>query len=189
MDDRSTGEILAEFGPDGEAVVRELLPRVYQELRQLAAAHLGEERAGHTLQPTALVHEVYVRLSGAPAGPITDRAHFFRLASKVMRQILVDHARARAADKRGGGRPMLTLDASMWHHSGAPVDLLSLDDAMCRLEQMDKRMARLVELRFYGGLSEDEAADALSISRTQAAREWRTARAWLASELQPGSGA
>jgi RNA polymerase sigma-70 factor (ECF subfamily) len=159
------------------------MPKVYDELRQLAAVHLRDDRPGHTLAPTALVHEAYVRLAESPAAGIGGRVHFFRLASKVMRQVLVDHARARNAAKRQGGRQRVTLDGGLLPDEQSAVDFLALEDAMVRLEAMSERMARLVELRFFGGLTEEEAADALEISRTQAARDWRTAKAWLASEL------
>jgi len=199
MDDRSITRLLAELGQNNDEAIRELMPRVYGELRRLASTHLREDRAGHTLQPTALVNEAYVRLAETPADGIQGRVHFFRLASKVMRQVLVDHARARAAAKRGGpgsaggpggagghagkGAHRITLDGALLEAPEEGVDLLMMEEALTKLEALDERMARLVELRFFGGLLEAEAAEALGISRTQAARVWRTARAWLASEL------
>lgn len=183
LNEHSITQLLAEIGPGDQSAIRSLLPKVYDELRSLAATHLRDDRPGHTLEPTALVHEAYVRLAETPAGGIHGRVHFFRLASKVMRQVLVDHARARNAAKRLGGRQRITLDGARLEDLRPEVDLIALEDAMVKLEAMDERKARLVELRFFGGLTEEEAAGALGISRTQAAREWRTARAWLASEL------
>lgn len=183
---QSVSEILAGFAAGDRDAIEALLPRVYAELRRLAAVHLRSDRAGHTLQPTALVHEAYIRLADGAGAEVTGRLHFFRLASKLMRQILVDHARAHDAQKRGGDAARLTLDAAHAAAHEESIDLLSLEDALERLEKFSPRKAQLVELRFFGGLSEEQAADALGISRTQASREWRTARAWLADELGDG---
>lgn len=183
MDDHTITQLLAEMGQSENAGIRALMPKVYDELRRLATTHLNDDRPGHTLQPTALVNEVYVRLADKSLDQIQGRVHFFRLASKVMRQVLIDHARARDAAKRGGGNRKLTLDGAMLADHEPGVDILVLEEALRRLEIMDERMAQLVELRFFGGLSEQEAAEVLGISRTQASRNWRTARAWLASEL------
>lgn len=183
MEEDTITQILAGMGQGDDDAMRALMPRVYGELRRLAATHLGDDRRGHTLQPTALVNEAFVRLADTPSDQIAGRVHFFRLASKVMRQVLIDHARARDAAKRGGDRQRVTLDGGQLADHEPGVDLLALEGALCKLEEMDPRMAHLVELRFFGGLSEQEAAGALDISRTQAARDWRTARAWLASEL------
>lgn len=188
LDSRSVTRILADFG-SGEAAARELLPLVYDELRRLAATHFAAENAGHTLQPTALVNEAFLRMVDNDGIRVTNRSHFFRLASKVMRQILVDHARGKEALKRGGGAERITLDDSFPGPKGPDVNLLDLEAALERLTSFSPGKARLVELRFFGGLSIEEAADALSISRTQAAREWRTARAWLADELGMGADA
>jgi RNA polymerase sigma factor (TIGR02999 family) len=185
LDQNSVTRILSDFGSGDQPVVGDLLPAVYGELRRLAAQHLGDERPSHTLQPTALVNEAYLRLADQPRVKLTSRAHFFRLASKVMRQILVDHARARAAAKRGGSAERITLIDSLVSQDGPDIDLLSLEEALARLGVLSPGKARLVELRFFGGLSIEEAADVLDISRTQATREWRTARAWLADELNP----
>lgn len=185
LDSTRVAQLLAGIGPD-DSSARELLPLVYDELRRLAAVHLEGERPTHTLQPTALVNEAYLRLAGATPVRVTDRRHFFRLASKVMRQVLVDHARAKAADRRGGNAEPVTLAGDAEFLSRAPIDLLLLEEAMGRLGEMSPQKARLVELRFFGGLSIEEAADALDISRTQVTREWRTARAWLADELRGG---
>lgn len=185
LDDQSISRILGDFAGGEEAAVRALLPKVYGELRRLAAAHLRHDRAGHTLQPTALVHEAYIRLSTGAATDITGRQHFYRLASKVMRQILVDHARAKDSLKRGGGHDRVTLGTDAWGEDrGDTVDVMALDEALLRLEGMSPEKARLVELRFFGGLSEEQAAEALGISRTEASRQWRVARTWLADELR-----
>lgn len=189
LDDQSVTRILGDFAAGDASAVRSLLPKVYGELRRLAATHFADERNSHTLQPTALVNEAYLRLADEPALHVTSRAHFFRLASKVMRQILIDHARARDALKRGGAGDRFTLADSMLMPAGAPIDLLAIDEALLRLAALSPEKARLVELRFFGGLSIQEAADALDISRTQATREWRMARAWLADELGPGDHA
>lgn len=183
MEEDAITQILAEIGHADEASLRELMPKVYGELRRLAATHLNDDRQGHTLQPTALVNEAYVRLVNSPADQIHGRIHFFRLASKVMRQVLIDHSRARIALKRGGKNHRVTLDGAILADHEPSVDLLALEDVLLKLEQLDPRMAQLVELRFFGGLTEQEAAEVLDISRTQAARDWRAARAWLASEL------
>ncbi len=177
--------ILADFGSD-DSTAKALLPLVYDELRRLAAMHFEDERASHTLQPTALVNEAFIQMAKDSALKVTGRGHFFRLASKVMRQILVDHARAKNALKRGGGGERITLDDSFPGAEGPNVDLLALEEALAKLAALSPAKARLVELRFFGGLSIEEAADALDISRTQATREWRTARAWLADELGKG---
>ncbi len=188
LDTHSVTRILTDFG-SGEVAARQLLPLVYDELRRLAASHFESERVGHTLQPTALVNEAYLRMASDAGLKIANRAHFFRLASKVMRQILVDHARSKEALKRGGAGERITLDDSFPGPSGPAVDLLDLDESLERLAAFSPDKARLVELRFFGGLSIEEAADALNISRTQATREWRMARAWLAEELGRGANA
>lgn len=176
-------QLLADAGSD-DLVARELLPLVYDELRRLAATHFEAERVQHTLQPTALVNEAFLRLIGDTPVQVTSRQHFFRLASKVMRQILVDHARGKAALRRGGAADRVTLTASPELSTAAPIDLLVLEEALGRLAALSPQKAKLVELRFFGGLSIEESADALGISRAQANREWRTARAWLADELR-----
>lgn len=181
-------KILADFG-SSEDTARELLPLVYDELRRLAATHFADEGAGHTLQPTALVNEAFIRLANDASFKVNSRAHFFRLASKVMRQILVDHARRKGAIKRGGDPHVaerVTVDATVSEMRRPNIDVLILEEALERLAAFSPEKARLVELRFFGGLSIEEAADVLSISRTQASREWRIARAWLADELRDG---
>lgn len=167
----------------------ELARAVYDELRALAAVLLSRQSPGHTLQPTALVHEAYVRLSQGRAPSPQERGHFFNLAAKIMRQVLVDHARAKGSQKRGGHRARVTLDGLAAQASDAGVDLIALDDALSALSALDERKARLVELRVFAGMSLDEAADALGVARSTAALDWRFAKAWLAAQLgaEPGS--
>ncbi len=159
------------------------MPVVYAELRALAANHLRRARRPEDLQPTALVHEVYLKLLGDRGANINDREHFFALAARAMRQLCVDFARARLTDKRGGGQAAVTLDEALAAAAGMQIDVLDLDAALTELAQLDPREARVVELRFFSGLSMEEVAQALSISLATAEREWRAARAWLAQRL------
>jgi RNA polymerase sigma factor (TIGR02999 family) len=163
-----------------------LLPIVYEELRRLAAAYLRRERPGQTLQPTALVHEAYLRLMKDRPDRWQNRAHFCAIAAHSMRQILIERARARGAQKRGGAQPRVTLDEALVAADGREepsVDLVALDDALARLEAIDADQARLVELRFFGGLTIEETAEAMNISPATVKRHWTVARAWLAREL------
>ena len=163
-----------------------LLPIVYEELRRLAAAYLRRERPGQTLQPTALVHEAYLRLMKDRPDRWQNRAHFCAIAAHSMRQILIERARARGALKRGGAQPRVTLDEALVAADGREepsVDLVALDDALARLEAIDAEQARLVELRFFGGLTIEETAEAMNISPATVKRHWTVARAWLAREL------
>jgi len=171
----------------GEAEAREeLIPLVYAELRRLAGRAMAGERGDHTLEPTALVHETYLRLIRQSGVPWQNRAHFFGVAARLMRQILVDHARAHKADKRGGGKPRLTLDSALAATAGGnEVELLALDDALTELTRIDEDQGRIVELRFFGGLSVVETAEALGISTATVKRDWAVARAWLFRRLAP----
>jgi RNA polymerase sigma-70 factor (ECF subfamily) len=178
---------------DGEiAAAADLLPLVYDELHALAEAFFRDERASHTLQPTALVHEAYLRLVDQSSIEFKSRNQFFVIAARAMRNILVDHARARGRAKRGssgkGQWQEVTLHAveqTMSDHEAAdPLDMIVLHDSLERLAQFDERMARLVELRFFAGLSEQDAAEVLGISRSTASEEWRLARAWLHRALR-----
>jgi RNA polymerase sigma-70 factor (ECF subfamily) len=162
-----------------------LMPLVYDELRRLAASYLRRERAGQTLQPTALVHDVYLRLIGDAKLSWQNRAHFFGIAARSMRQILVERARARHADKRGGSRVRVTFDPAILVSPQATLDLEALDEALTRLAALDPELAQLVDLRFFAGLSIDEASEALGISPATLKRRWALARAWLARELGP----
>jgi RNA polymerase sigma factor (TIGR02999 family) len=166
--------------------VDRLMPEAYQELRRLAAAYLRRERPGQTLQPTALVHEAYLRLVKDKPGRWQNRAHFCAIAANAMRQILVERARARGAIKRGGGQPKVTLVENLDAGAGsgpAPVDLLAVDQALERLAALDAQQARVVELRYFGGLSVEETAEALGISAATVKRDWSVARAFLAQQL------
>lgn len=157
------------------------MPLVYDELRALAAKRLRRE-PGHTLQPTALVHEAYAKLVGADA-KFTDRAHFFALAARAMRSVLIDHARARNSAKRGGGRAPVTLTEGSASQDPAPLDVLALDEALSRLAEVDARRAKVVELHFFGGLTYEETSVALGISEATVDRDLRMAKAWLAEQL------
>lgn len=167
------------------AAVNDLLPLVYDALRSLAADLFLNERRNHTLEATALVHEAYVRLVQQRDMEWSSRGQFFVIAAKAMRNILVDHARGRGRQKRGGGWERVTLEGLGGDGTDA-LDMLALDEAMNRLAAMDERKARLVELRFFAGLSSEDAAKVLGISRSTAAEEWRMARAWLYRELGDG---
>lgn len=159
---------------------------VYAELRMIAAKHLRSERAGHTLQPTALVNEAYLRLRGLGNVPWHDRAHFFAIASRIMRRVLVDHARASLAQKRGAGSPMVELSDEV-RGGASPVmnaaELIDLDRVLDQLAAEEPRLARLIELRFFGGLGIDEASAVLGCSPRTAKRDWAFARAWLLHRL------
>lgn len=161
------------------ALAQGLLPLVYDELRELAAGIFRSQGPAHTLQPTALVHEAWLRLSRSPRFELRGRAEFRALAAGVMRHVLTDHARRRRADKRGGGLNRTTFVEVPDSSSSEPVDLVALDDVLEQLAQVDPRQLRIVELRFFGGLAVEEVADALSLSKTTVEREWRAARAWL----------
>lgn len=177
-------ELLLAWGRgEGEAKER-LLPLVYDDLRRRAAGYLRRERPGHTLQPTALVHEAYLRLVDQEKADWRNRAQFLGVASQMMRRILVDHARARLAGKRGGGAIMVTLTQEP-AASGPDVDLAALDEALEELAALDSRQAKLIELRFFGGLSIEETGEVLDISPATVKRDWTAARAWLFKRLRP----
>jgi len=178
-------ELLQRAGRGEQAATDELFPLVYDELRRLAGGLLAKERASHTLQPTALVHEAYMRLVGPTDQAWEGRGHFFGAAATAIRRILVDHARAKGRAKRGGGWQRVALEER--EAGGAsPLDLLALDDALVQLGALDPRMARLVELRFFAGLTVAQAAEALGVSAATAAREWELARVWLHGKLGEG---
>lgn len=164
--------------------VDSLLPLVYQELRRLAASYLRRERPGNTLQPTALVNEAYLRLLKDRPDRWQNRAHFCAIAAHSMRQILIERARARGAQKRGGARARVTLDEALVAGGERSIDLVALDEALQRLAAFDPEQARLVELRFFGGLTVEETAEAMHLSPATVKRHWSVARAWLARELE-----
>ncbi len=167
---------------DREALDR-LVPLVYAELRGIAARQLRRERNGHTLQPTALVHEAYVRLVGQRSADWQSRAHFFGVAAQVMRRILVDHARRQAAVKRGDNLQRVPLEDVIDRSATVEIPVLGLDRALSRLERVDRGLARIVELRAFAGLTIDETAHVLRTSPSTVKRDWRTAKAWLTREL------
>ena len=160
-----------------------LAPLVYDELREIAAGYLRRERPDHTLQPTALVHEAYVRLVDAEGFEPRDEAHFLAIAANVMRRVLVEHARARAAEKRGGGARRVTLESGVAVAVRDEIDVLALEEALVELAALDARQARVVELRVYGGLSVEEAAGMLGVSKRSVESDWTLARAFLYGRL------
>jgi RNA polymerase sigma factor (TIGR02999 family) len=163
---------------------QQLLPLVYQELRRLAHGHLQRERAGHTLQPTALIHEAYLRLARQHTPDWQNRQHFFGIASRLMRQILVEYARAHATAKRGGGAETVSIEEAMACPQERARELIALDDALTALAQFDERKAHIIELRYFGGMNLEETAAALALSPTTINHETRLARAWLLRELR-----
>lgn len=163
-----------------------LMSAIYTDLRRLAMSHMQGERRSHTLQPTALVHEAYLRLINQRSTQWQDRVHFFAVASRVIRRILVDHARERGAQKRGGGARRVEMEQADLADSVAGIDLLALDDALAALADIDARQAQIVELRFFGGLTVDEVAELLGIAPRSVDRDWRCARAWLLCRLEGG---
>lgn len=176
-------ELLAAWGKGDDGALTTLLPLVYDELRQLARRQLRGERNGHTLQPTALVHEAYARLVDQDSVQWQGRTHFFAVAAQTMRRVLVDHARKRHAAKRGGHAIQITLDATLAVADRRDVDVIALDDALNALATLDATQAKLVELRYFSGLGIEETAKVLGISSATVRREWATAKAWLYREM------
>lgn len=176
-------EILHEWsGGDRDAPER-LMPLVYDEMRRLARSFLARERDGHTFQPTALVNEAYLRLVDQTRVNWQNRAHFYGIASSMMRRVLIDHARAHATEKRGGVAVHLSIDDVQVPVEKRAASFLALDEALEKLAQMDERKARIVEMRFFGGLSDEEIAEVLGVSSRTVLRDWKTARLWLYREL------
>lgn len=179
-------DLLRAWGQGDERARDDLLPVVYAELRAQAARYMRRERRNHTLQPTALVHEAYLRLIGQTRVSWQNRAHFFGLAAEMMRRILVDHARRHQAAKRSGAVMKVAWDEKVGATPPLNYELLLLDEALAELTARDQRQARVVELRYFGGLSEQEAAEVLAISRATVTREWNVARAWLFRRMTLG---
>lgn len=179
--------LLFELSRGNRDVEARLALRVYSELRRAAARHMRRERADHTLQATALVNEAWLRLMEQPNGNWESRVHFFAVASRLMRQILVDYARKRLADKRGGGPQQVPLNETFLAAEHDPVDILALDEALDRFRAIDARGSRILELHFFGGLSFDETALILEVSTRTVRRDWSMARAWLHDELSKAS--
>jgi RNA polymerase sigma factor (TIGR02999 family) len=179
--------ILQAAGNGDAAAAQRLFPLVYDELRALAGGIFQSQGPHHTLQPTALVHDAYLRMVGQPEGAWKDRAHFLAVAAQAMRQILIDHARRKKAEKRGSGWERVTLDDVMTLEGERTLDVLALDEALQRLSHLDERKARVVELRFFGGLTNEEVASVLDVARATVADDWTVARAWLRGELSRGA--
>jgi RNA polymerase sigma factor (TIGR02999 family) len=176
-------QLLTAWGRGDEGALEKLMPLVYEGLRQAARRHMAQQRADHTLQATALVNEVYLRLVNFREVQWQDRAHFFAVCAKLMRRILVDFARSRHYQKRGGEAPRITLEEALVVSPKSPAGLLALDDALKALATIDPRRAQVVELRFFGGLSVKETAEALKVSEETVQRDWRLAKLWLFHEL------
>lgn len=179
--------MLLDWGQGDQEAMAKLLPLVYDELRRLAASYLRRERPGHTLQPTALVHEAYFRLVDQKKANWQNRAHFFGIAAQIMRRVLIDHARSHLYAKRGGGAQRLPLDEAIGLPEGQrDVEIVALDKALNKLELLDPRQGRIVELRYFGGLSIEATAEVLGISPATVKREWGVARAWLHRQISKG---
>lgn len=179
--------LVHEYAGGDKAALDRLLPLVYAELRRIAQKHLRDERPGHTLQPTALVHEMYARLAAQSPADVRDRIHFLSVAAGVMRQILIDHARTKYAQKRGGRQEKLSLDDAQTACMEKPAIMVRIDDAMNELARHDAHKARLIEMRFFGGLTAEESAAVLELPVNTVRRDLRVAQAWLQRELAQGS--
>jgi RNA polymerase sigma-70 factor (ECF subfamily) len=177
-------QLLERWSAGDESALDELTPLVYAELRKLAAGYVRRERPGHTLQATALVNEAYLRLIGQRGGAFHGRSHFYGIAARLMRQILVEHARKHRAEKRGGDRVAVSLEHADEVTSTPDVDILAVHEALERLAAFDEQQARIVELRFFGGLSIAEASEVLGVGHATVERDWSMARAWLRKELR-----
>lgn len=183
-DSRQITQMLKEWGDGNEAALDRLMPLVYDELRQQASRFISRERSGHTLQTTALIHEAYIKLIDQTQVEWQNRSHFFAIASQAMRRILVDHARTRHREKRGGSAENLPLDyAARVSSPEKSLDLLALDEALSRLAAFDKRQVKVVELRYFSGLSIDETAEILGVSNATVRNDWNMAKAWLKREI------
>lgn len=176
-------QLLLELKDGNREAANQLIPLVYKELRRIASRCLRDERKGHSLQPTALVHEAYLRLAQIERIDWQGRSHFFALSATLMRRILVDHARARDNKKRGSGWDVVSFDDALLPSPQRPIEIIALDEALDRLAQLDERQSRIVELRFFGGLNEEETGNVLGISARTVKRDWRLAKAWLYHEL------
>jgi RNA polymerase sigma factor (TIGR02999 family) len=186
MTNEQITRLLRESRDGNRAAMDELIPLVYQELKRIASAYLRAQRPGHTLQATALLNEAFIKLAGAQSPDWNNRTHFFATAASIMRNILVDHARARQAEKRGGGLTPVPLEMAVEQAVGKPADLIALDEALQALAARDERKARVLELRYFGGLSVEETAEVLGMSVATVGREARFATAWLRREMTGG---
>jgi RNA polymerase sigma-70 factor, ECF subfamily len=187
QESHSITEVLSRASGGDSGAISQLLPLVYEEMRALAAGYMQRERGNHTLQPTALVHEAYLRLVGSDQ-IWKGRAHFLAAAAVSMRRVLVDHARRRGADKRGAAHDRITLSAEIASSERRDTDVLELDELLTRLAAKDARKAKVVELRFFAGMTNDQIADVLDVARSTVAEDWTVARAWLAAQLGAGGG-
>ena len=185
MSDASITQLIAKWRGGDYAALEALTPLVYDNLRQIASRHMAKENSWHTLSPTAVVHEAYLRLQSYQSG-VQDRAHFLALAAREMRRVLVDHARRFKSQKRGGADwQRVTLSGDGAAEETKAVDILAIEEALAKLAALDERKARIVDLMIFGGLTADEAAEAMEISSSTVNREWRIARAFLQNELKP----
>ncbi len=180
-------KLLLDWRNGDQTALDQLMPLVYEELRRMANHYMRNERKGHTLQTSALVNEAYLRLVDHENIEWQNRAHFFGVAAQAMRRILVDHARARNYQKRGGGAQQVSLDEAATLAGDRAAELIALDEALQELAKMDERKARVVELRYFGGLSVEETAEALGVSVPTVTRDWNTAKAWLMREMTKGN--
>jgi len=176
--------LLGEWGKGDDAALEQLMPLVYDELRRIAKGYLRRQPAGHTLQTTELIHETYLKLAGQDERGFKNRAHFFGVAAKAMRHILVDHARAKHAAKRGGWQEKVVLSGDIADTIVQSGQVLALDDALRSLAKLDRRKSEIVELKYFGGLTNNETAEVLSVSVETVKRDWRFARSWLLREIE-----
>jgi len=182
--DPDPSALIARLSEGKEDVEAALLPLVYDELRSLAHHYMRSERRGHTLQTTALVHEAFLKMGGGEEAEFEGKSHFMRIAARAMRRVLIDHARRRLAEKHGGGRPRQPLEEVEVLLGEPDVDFLALDEALDKLGEMDEHLAQIVELRFFAGLSAEEAANVLGVSVRKLQYDWRMARAWLKQAME-----
>lgn len=188
MSPQEVTQLLADWGNGDRSALDKLLPLIHAELRRIAQRQMSHERPGHTLQATALVNEAYLKLAGQQGFEWQNRAHFFAVAAQVMRHILIDHARAHARDKRGGGAIHVSLNEGAVLAEEQAEHFIALDEALRTLEHVDPQKSKIVELRYFGGLGIDETADVLNISPRTVRREWQRARAWLYRMISEGTG-
>ena len=179
-------QLLADWGKGDRSALDKLLPLVHSELRRIAQRQMSQERPGHTLQATALVNEAYLKLAGQQGFDWQNRAHFFAVCAQVMRHILIDHARAHARDKRGGGAVKVSLNDALVVAEDQAAHFIALDEALRVLERLDPQKGKLVELRYFGGLSVEEAAEVMNVSPRTVRREWQRAKAWLYRMMTEG---
>jgi RNA polymerase sigma-70 factor, ECF subfamily len=184
--DGNVTQLLAEYSSGNKSVLDDLFPLVYDELRRVAANRLVGENSNHTLQPTALVHEAYMRLINQHSVDWRNRAHFFSIAAEMMRRILVNHALEKNAKKRGGGYTTVALNDAVTFAKESNINLAELDEALTELESFAPRQAKIIELRFFGGLGIEETAEVTDVSSQTVKRDWRAAKAWLHARLYPG---